>query len=73
MEEEKIFEKRWQLASTEQKARYNNLISSYPTLDWTFKEKKYLLWLCQLDKDTFETFEVILSKVKQNNNKRANL
>lgn len=73
MEEEKIFEKRWQLASTEQKARYNNLISSYPTIDWTFKEKKYLLWLCQLDKDTFETFEVILSKVKQNNNKRANL
>jgi len=73
MEEEKIFEKRWQLASTEQKARYNNLISSYPTIDWTFKEKKYLLWLCQLDIDTFETFEVIMSKVKQNNNKRANL
>ncbi|MGG5350977.1 hypothetical protein IGK06_003416 [Enterococcus sp. AZ142] len=73
MEEEKIFEKRWQLASTEQKARYYNLISSYPTIDWTFKEKKYLLWLCQLDIDTFETFEVILSKVKQNNNKRANL
>ncbi|MDV7737770.1 hypothetical protein [Enterococcus casseliflavus] len=73
MEEEKIFEKRWQLASTEQKERYNNLISSYPTIDWTFKEKKYLLWLCRLDKDTFETFEVILSKVKQNNNKRANL
>lgn len=73
MEEEKIFEKRWQLASTEQKARYNNLISSYPTIDWTFKEMKYLLWLCQLDIDTFETFEVILSKVKQNNNKRANL
>lgn len=73
MDEEKIFEKRWQLASTEQKSRYNNLISSYPTIDWTFKEKKYLLWLCQLDIDTFETFEVILSKVKQNNNKRANL
>lgn len=73
IEEEKIFEKRWQLASTEQKARCNNLISSYPTIDWTFKEKKYLLWLCQLDIDTFETFEVILSKVKQNNNKRANL
>lgn len=72
-EEEKIFEKRWQLASTEQKERYNNLISSYPTIDWTFKEKKYLLWLCQLDIDTFETFKVILSKVKQNNNKRANL
>lgn len=73
MEEEKIFEKRWQLASNEQRARYNNLISSYATIDWTFKEKKYLLWLCQLDIDTFETFEVILSKVKQNNNKRANL
>lgn len=73
MEEEKIFEKRWQLASSEQRARFNNLISSYATIDWTFKEKKYLLWLCQLDIDTFETFEVILSKVKQNNNKRANL
>jgi len=73
VDEEKIFEKRWQLASTEQKSRYNNLISSYPTIDWTFKEKKYLLWLCQLDIDTFETFEMILSKVKQNNNKRANL
>lgn len=73
MEEEKIFEKRWQLASNEQRARYNNLISSYTTIDWTYKEKKYLLWLCQLDIDTFETFEGILSKVKQNNNKRANL
>lgn len=71
--EEKNFEKRWQLASTEQKARYNDLISSYPTINWTFKEKKYLLWLCQLDIDTSETLEVILSKVKQNNNKRANL
>ncbi|MFR3281096.1 MAG: hypothetical protein ACLTPE_09440 [Lactobacillus paragasseri] len=41
MEEEKIFEKRWQLASSEQRARYNNLITSYPTVDWTYKEKKY--------------------------------
>ena len=59
MDEEKIFDKRWQLASTEQRARFNNLLSSYPTIDWTFKEKKYLLWLSQLDIDTFETFEVI--------------
>ncbi|MDO7880209.1 MAG: hypothetical protein Q6A85_12230 [Enterococcus mundtii] len=66
MEEEKIFGKRWQLASSEQRARYNNLITSYPTVDWTYKEKKYLLWLCQLDIDTFETFEVILDKIKQN-------
>lgn len=73
MDEEKIFDKRWQLASSEQRARYNNLISSYPTIDWTFKEKKYLLWLCQLDIETFETFEVILSKIKRNNEKRANL
>ena len=54
MEEQKIFEKRWQLASSEQRARYNNLMSSYPTINWTYKEKKYLLWLCQLDIDTFE-------------------
>ena len=67
MDEEKIFDKRWQLASTEQKARYNNLISSYPTIDWTFKEKKYLLWLCQLDIDTFKTFEMILDKIKRSN------
>ena len=73
MEEEKLFEKRWQLASTEQRARYNNLISSYPNIDWTFKEKKYLLWLSQLDIDTFETFEVILDKIKRSNDKRANL
>lgn len=73
MDEEKIFDKRWQLASTEQKSRYNNLISSYPTIDWTFKEKKYLLWLCQLDIDTFEAFEMILDKIKRSNEKRANL
>lgn len=73
MEEEKNFEKRWQLASTEQRKRYNNLISSYPTIDWTFKEKKYLLWLSQLDIDTFETFEVILDKINRSNDKRANL
>ena len=64
MEEEMIFKKRWQLASNEQRARYNNLMSSNPTIDWTYKEKKNLLWLCQLDIDTFETFEVILNKVK---------
>lgn len=73
MDEETIFEKRWQLASTDQRARFNNLISSYPTIEWTFKEKKYLLWLCQLDIDTFETFEVILDKIKHSNEKRANL
>jgi hypothetical protein len=73
MEEEKIFKKRWQLALAEQRERYNNLISSYPAVDWTYKEKKYLLWLCQLDIDTFETFEVILDKIKHNNDKRANL
>ncbi|MFP8918469.1 hypothetical protein ACLI5Y_16850 [Enterococcus innesii] len=72
MEEEKIFEKRWQLASSEQRARYNNLINSYPTIDWTYKEKKYLLWLCQLDIDTFETFEMILEKIKYNDSKKAN-
>lgn len=40
-------------------------MSSYPTIDWTYNEKKYLLWLCQLDMDTFETFEVIFDKIKQ--------
>lgn len=73
MEEEKIFEKRWQLASTEQRARYNYLMSSYPSIEWTFKEKKYLLYLYQLDIDIFETFEVILDKIKRSNKKRANL
>ena len=60
----KIFEKRWELASVEQRARYHNLMSSYRNIDWTYKEKKYLLWLCQLDVNTFETFEVILDKIK---------
>lgn len=73
MEEKTIFEKRWQLASSEQRVRYNNLITSYPTINWTYKEKKYLLWLCQLDIDTFETFGVILDKIKYSNEKRANL
>ena len=72
MEEEKIFEKRWQLESSEQRARYNNLMSSYPTINWTYKEKKYLLWLFQLDIDTFETFELILGKINHNNNERVN-
>ncbi|OOG27606.1 hypothetical protein BZK37_03370 [Enterococcus casseliflavus] len=71
MEEKIVFEKRWQLASSEQRARYNNLMSSYPTVYWTYKEKKYLLWLCQLDIDTFETFEVILDKIKHSNDKKA--
>lgn len=70
MEEEKIFEKRWELASVEQRARYHNLMSSYRNIDWTYKEKKYLLWLCQLDVNTFETFEVILDKIKNSNEKR---
>lgn len=73
MEEKKIFEKRWELASVEQRARYHNLMSSYRNIDWTYKEKKYLLWLCQLDVNTFETFEVILDKIKNSNEKRADL
>ncbi|AMG51517.1 hypothetical protein AL523_17350 (plasmid) [Enterococcus gallinarum] len=61
MEEEKIFEKRWQLASSEQRARYNNLMSSYPTINWTYK----VLWLCQLDIDTFESMEMIFKKLSK--------
>lgn len=57
----------------EQRARYHNLMSSYRNIDWTYKEKKYLLWLCQLDVNTFETFEVILDKIKNSNEKRADL
>lgn len=73
MEEKKIFEKRWQLATSDQRARFNKLLASYPAIEWTYKERKYLLWLCQLDIDTFETFEVILNKIKHSNDKRANL
>jgi len=64
MDEKKIFEKRWQLATSEQRARFDKLLSSYPAIEWTYKEKKYLLWLCQLDLDTFITFEVIFEKYK---------
>ena len=67
----------WQMlsltATIEQRARYHNLMSSYRNIDWTYKEKKYLLWLCQLDVNTFETFEVILDKIKNSNEKRADL
>ncbi|MEO2553554.1 hypothetical protein [Enterococcus casseliflavus] len=73
MNEEKIFKKRWQLASSEQRARYKNLISSYPAIEWNYKEKKYLLWLCQLDIDTFATFKLILDKIKHSNDERADL
>ncbi|OTO03249.1 hypothetical protein [Enterococcus sp. 5B3_DIV0040] len=73
MDEKSIFEKRWQLASNEQRSRYINLLSSHSTIDWTYKEKKYLLWLCQLDIDTFEAFGVILDKIKHSNNKGADL
>lgn len=45
MGEKKIFEKRWQLATSDQRARFEKLLSSYPTIEWTYKEKKYLLWL----------------------------
>ncbi|MGM0209290.1 hypothetical protein IGI96_003815 [Enterococcus sp. DIV0421] len=72
MDEKDVFKKRWQLAPSEQRARYKNLLSSYPRINWTYKEKKYLLWLCQLDIDTFETFEVILNKIKNSNDKRVN-
>ncbi|MBE9908831.1 hypothetical protein DW084_18365 [Enterococcus casseliflavus] len=73
MEEKTIFEKRWQLASSNQRVRFDKLLSSYPEIEWNYKEKKYLLWLCQLDIDTFETFEVILDKIKRSNDKRENL
>lgn len=73
MDEKSIFEKRWQLASNGQRARYMNLLSSHSTIDWTYKEKKCLLWLCQLDIDTFEAFGVILDKIKDSNNKAADL
>ncbi|RXA69933.1 hypothetical protein [Enterococcus casseliflavus] len=65
MDEKKIFEKRWQLASSDQRVRFDKLLSSYSAIEWTYKEKKYLLWLCQLDIDTFETFELILNKIKK--------
>ncbi|MFN6672771.1 hypothetical protein ACK4CO_13480 [Enterococcus gallinarum] len=68
-----MFDKGWQLASFEQRARYNNLMSSSPAIDWTYKEKKYLLWMCQFDIDTFETFEVILDKIKRSKDEGANL
>ena len=73
MDGKNVFEKRWQLAPSEQRARYHNLMSTYPTVDWSYKEKKYLLWLCQLDLDTIETFAVILEKVKQGGNNNEKL
>lgn len=39
MEEKKIFEKRWLLATSEQREKYQALIASYPSIEWTFKEK----------------------------------
>ncbi len=62
MEEKKIFEKRWLLATSEQREKYHALIAS--TLQSNGHSKKKLpLWLCQLDSDTFETFEAIFDKL----------
>ncbi|MGM0208479.1 hypothetical protein IGI96_002999 [Enterococcus sp. DIV0421] len=62
MEEQMIFEKRWQLAPIQQRTRYRQLLSHFPKIEWTTREKSALLWLCQLDIDTFETIEEILKK-----------
>ncbi|QQU20653.1 hypothetical protein I6I78_04770 [Enterococcus casseliflavus] len=63
MEDKQIFEKRWLLATSEQREKYHALIASYLSIEWTFKEKSYLLWLCQLDNDTFKSFEAIFAKL----------
>ncbi|WP_368739983.1 hypothetical protein [Enterococcus casseliflavus] len=63
MDDKIIFEKKWLLASVEQRKRFQKLLSSYPAIEWSFKEKRYLLWLCQLDIVTFDTFEIILNKL----------
>lgn len=55
--------------------REKDTIICYPpylNIEWTFKEKKYLLWLHQLNVDTFETFEVILQKINYNGSEKAN-
>lgn len=72
MDEKSILKKRWKLASNEQRTRIHNLLSSYPGIQWVYKENKYLLWLCKLDIDTFEIFEMILGKIKQDSSKKAN-
>ena len=66
LEEKQRFEKHWQLAKSDQRERFSRLFEKHADIQWTYKELECLLWLCQLDIDTFETFEVILEKVRNN-------
>ncbi|MFW8668165.1 hypothetical protein [Enterococcus entomosocium] len=63
MKEKELFEKSWGIASSAQRVRYNKLVSAYPFINWTYREKKLLLWLCQMDIDTLKTFEIIFKKL----------
>lgn len=62
MKENECFEQHWLLASSDQHMRYDKLVSAYPKITWTEKEKTVLLWLCQMDIDTLETMEIIFDK-----------
>lgn len=63
MKEKELFEKNWVIASSVQRGRYHKLVSAYPFITWTYREKTLLLWLCQMDVDTLETFEIIFEKL----------
>jgi|AKZA01.1.fsa_nt_gi hypothetical protein len=64
MEEKKIFEKHWQLAKDEQRQKYLDLIKKYQESEWTYKEKCTLLQLCNLESETFKSFENIIEKIE---------
>lgn len=64
MNENKEFEKRYENANDRQKARFKKLLASISNHhDLTSKEKRYLLWLCDFDDETANTFINLFKKL----------
>lgn len=59
------FEKRFADASDQQKVRYRKIIKSLENTELTDDEKRYLLWLCDFDKETFDTFNNLFKKLNK--------
>lgn len=59
------FEKRFADASDQQKARFKKIKQSLQNTELTDDEKRYLLWLCDFDTETFETFNNLFKKLNK--------
>lgn len=59
------FEKRLADASDQQKIRYKKYLQSLENVELSDDEKRYLLWLCDFDKETFDTFNNLFKKLNK--------